>query len=132
MLEPKPMVVFQTLGDSNVVLCVFAWVNQQFSNYLKVRSEAIRHVKKAFDNANIIMPEPIYKLRIIDRVADTVPAQEGKVDSVQATRVTVEAASSNDEILDMSADTTIEKKINAEHQEDREENLLNSSAPKEL
>lgn len=132
LAEPKPLVVIQSLGDSNVVLGVFAWVNQQLSSYLKVRSEAIRHVKKAFDHANIIMPEPIYKLRIIDQLADTSVSPQDRGDLSQPKNISADASSSNDEILDVSADTTIEKKINAEYQANGEENLLSTSAPKEL
>ena len=33
-----------------------------------MRSEAIRRVKEAFDQAGIVMPEPVYRLRITDRV----------------------------------------------------------------
>ena len=33
-----------------------------------MRSEAIRRVKEAIDKAGIVMPEPVYRLRITDRV----------------------------------------------------------------
>lgn len=62
--ESKPMVVIEQLGDSNVLLRIYAWVDQGRYSFAKVRSEAIRKVKQAFDGAGIVMPEPIYKLRV--------------------------------------------------------------------
>ena len=37
--DPKPLVIIQELGDSNVVLRVFAWVDQAHFSFIKVRSE---------------------------------------------------------------------------------------------
>ena len=42
--------------------------DQRQNSFFKVHSEAIRRVKEAFDQAGIVMPEPVYRLRITDRV----------------------------------------------------------------
>ncbi len=63
LAEPAATVLVTELGDSNVSLTVRAWIDQRKSDHLKVRSEAIRQVKQAFDDAGIAMPEPIYRLR---------------------------------------------------------------------
>lgn len=60
---------FQDLGDSNVVLGFYAWIDQRVSGLFKVRSEAIRLVKTAFDDAGVDMPEPIHRLRLEGDVA---------------------------------------------------------------
>ncbi len=67
--DPPPRVDVQALGDSNVTLRVFGWVDQRHFDFLKVKSEAIRLVKEAFDAAGIVMPEPIYNLRMQEPLA---------------------------------------------------------------
>lgn len=62
--DPPPSCTVQQLGDSNVVLRVFGWVDQTRAEFVKVRSEAIRLVKGAFDRAGVVMPEPIYNVRV--------------------------------------------------------------------
>lgn len=62
--DPAPICTVQQLGDSNVVLHVFGWVDQTHADFGMVRSEAIRLVKHAFDLAGIVMPEPIYNVRL--------------------------------------------------------------------
>ena len=54
----------QALGDSSVTLRAFGWVDQRHYEFLKVRSEAIRLVKEAFDVAGIVMPAPVYSVRM--------------------------------------------------------------------
>lgn len=63
--DPKPFCLVMELGDSSVVLRVFAWVNQGEHDFGRVRSEAIRRVKEAFDTAGIGMPEPIYNIKML-------------------------------------------------------------------
>ncbi len=62
--NPPVRCLVEKLGDSNVVLLVVAWTTQDQFDYLKVKSEAIRNVKEAFDLANYEMPEPIYRLKV--------------------------------------------------------------------
>ena len=62
--EPPAKVIVDELGDSNVSLRVLAWVDQRESDFFKARGVAIRHVKQAFDEAGIVMPEPIYRVKV--------------------------------------------------------------------
>jgi small conductance mechanosensitive channel len=62
--DPPPTCTVEQLGESNVILRVFGWVDQMDAEFLKVRSEAIRLVKGAFDRAGVVMPEPIYNVRV--------------------------------------------------------------------
>lgn len=64
--DPGPMCLVTQLGDSSVILQIFGWVDQTVSDYGRVRSEAIRQVKEAFDAAGIVMPEPIYSVKMQD------------------------------------------------------------------
>jgi hypothetical protein len=51
-------------------------VNQREADFVKVRSEAIRLVKQAFDRAEIEMPEPTHRIRIAG--ASEVPARDAE------------------------------------------------------
>ncbi|MCA9499932.1 MAG: mechanosensitive ion channel [Nitrospira sp.] len=62
--DPPVRCAVEKLGDSNVVLKMFAWTTQDLYDFGKVKSEAIRAVKEAFDLANYEMPEPIYRLKV--------------------------------------------------------------------
>lgn len=115
---PKPQVVVDGLGEYAVILTVFGWMNQRESNFLKVRSEAIRRVKDAFDADGISMPEPIRNLR---QIADSADGE--RRNSATPTRADVAA------ITDTSADSTIEKKVDEARGE--ESDLLARDAPRE-
>lgn len=131
--DPAPMVVVDAIGDSNVVLTVYGWVNQLQFNFAKVRSEAIRAVKQAFDAAGIVMPEPIYKLRLVN--TDAVGPRSAELPSTQAG----DAAPARghppetvNEVQDLRADHAMAARVEADARLSDEENLLDPAAPKEL
>ncbi|CAN5401298.1 mechanosensitive ion channel family protein [soil metagenome] len=55
--DPEPLVLVEALGASTVNLRVYFWVDIARFGQLKVRSAVIRLVKRAFDEANISMPD---------------------------------------------------------------------------
>jgi small-conductance mechanosensitive channel len=63
LAEPPPHADVQELGSDHVVLRLYGWMDQRTHDFLKVRSEAIRLVKEAFDAAGVDMPAPIVELR---------------------------------------------------------------------
>ena len=79
LMDPKPKCVVDKLGDSNVVLRAFAWINQENSDYAGTRSAGMVAVKREFEDADVTMPEPIYRLRVenMDPAgADAAPSQK--------------------------------------------------------
>lgn len=118
LTEPRPRVLVQELGDSAVTVRVFAWIDQQETDFLKARSEAIRLVKAAFDHAGIEMPEPIYRIHMAETNAgqDIKPVQP--VAAAPAKPLQPEA------MVDVSTDDSIEQQFNAELSQSDEENLL--------
>lgn len=121
-------VLIETLGDSNVVLRCHAWVDQKAFSFAKVRSEAIRAVKQAFDNAGIVMPEPIYKVRL-SHAAARAPVEEKQPAD---TGTTVPHTNADPpQTGDVSVDRTIEGKVEAEDKAAGDANLLGSGAPAE-
>lgn len=135
LASPSPSVQIHSLGDSNVVLRFYAWVDQTQSAYSNVRSETIRRVKAAFQQADFDMPEPIYRLRIggqnalLDEIGDAgapveretepaVPVSPEPVDHFGVAGESPEAAARAQVHEDESGD-------------DAHDNLLREDAPKE-
>ena len=63
LAQPQPIVTVDRLGGSSLVLNVSGWMNQRRSDHAKVKGEAIRQVKEAFDAAGVPMPDPTYIVR---------------------------------------------------------------------
>lgn len=61
---PEPLVLVKGLTSSNVVLCVYFWLDGSQYNWQKVKSSAIRLIKKAFQDAGIQMPTSEIKINI--------------------------------------------------------------------
>lgn len=64
MDDPTPFMIIEELGDYSVLVRFFGWVDQRSADFAKVRGEAIRRVKLAFDKAGVVMPEPAQTLRL--------------------------------------------------------------------
>jgi small conductance mechanosensitive channel len=117
--DPAPRCLIDGLGDSAVALNFFAWIDQRSTDFLKARSEAIRLVKTAFDDAGIEMPEPIYRIHMAESVnVDTTPALAAKDGPAPAVAMPE---------VDVAADETMEQQLEAELRSSDEENLLTDS-----
>lgn len=117
--DPKPMIIIEELGDSTVNMRFFAWIDQRESDYLKSKSEAIRLVKDAFDDAGIEMPEPIYRVHLrnagslaLSNVPEKAPTQFK------------DKTSSQQNEGDTAADHSIDEQLRTAHQVEDEPNLL--------
>ena len=124
--DPPPSSRVDELGDSSVVLWVAGWVDQRRHDHRKVKSEALRLVKEAFDEAEIDMPEPIYRLRFERDGAIQIPEGRGKPTPAasqqpRTARVTV----------DVSRDAEIDESIAEERADPDASDLLDPAAPKE-
>lgn len=67
--DPPAEVRIEEVGDSNVVLRFFGWVDQREADWGKARSRAIAACKVALEEAGFALPEPIYRLRFDQRTA---------------------------------------------------------------
>ena len=73
---PKASAVIRDVGDSNVLLRFYGWVDQTKTDFLKGRSLAIQAAKDALEGSGFALPEPIYRLRFDDAaplLSDRVP-----------------------------------------------------------
>ncbi|MGQ3890265.1 mechanosensitive ion channel family protein [Legionella sp. CNM-1927-20] len=62
--EPEPLILVDSLAVGVVNIRIYLWLNSQKYNWEKVRSSAIRLIKRAFQDANISMPGPGMNLNI--------------------------------------------------------------------
>ncbi|MEO7387546.1 MAG: DUF2254 family protein [Gammaproteobacteria bacterium] len=145
--EPAPYCTVETLGDSNVILRVFGWVDQSKADFLRVRSEAIRLVKRSYDDAGIVMPEPIYNIRmqsiipaaatnaeagLADRKADARPDAPGAGRlSMRSARKLKDVADEPAEALGIAIQDDLGDQIAADRRATGEDDLLSPNARKE-
>lgn len=120
--DPAPMVIVDSLGDSSVMIRIFAWINQSEHDFLKSKSESIRLVKEAFDEAGIEMPEPIYRVHLRE---GTIPAPESSTNPSARPN----PGGSSSQHSDLSRDHTIDNQIKAEADKSDEKNLLDEKTP---
>ncbi len=115
LADPAPTALVEELGDSAVVIRFFAWIDQIDSDFLKSRSEAIRMVKSAFDEADIEMPEPIYRVHLREKLPTADATQPPSKKSPEKTDPTQ---------ADVATDHTIDKQLAADLATSAEPNLL--------
>lgn len=128
--DPKPMALIQNLGDFNVILRVYGWVDQEHYSFGKVRSEAIKKVKAVFDEAEIVMPEPIYQIRMPEPLD---ASKNKKTDTQQLLKKTAakkktSTKTKSTEETDLKPDDTVIEQIEEEQTADNE-NLLSPETP---
>ena len=116
LADPAPHILIDSLGDSTVNMMFHGWVDQRNHDFLKSKSESIRLIKTAFDNAGIEMPEPIYRVHL----------REAKAAAPAPVMRELEEAAEGD----LSVDSTIDRQVATVQANDGETNLLEES-PKE-
>lgn len=92
--DPAPAFAIEELGDSSVLCGVYAWVDQRESSLRDVRSEALRRLKVRFEREEFEMPEPIYRVNLLNLEPHDRPAREPEPleDSTLVSQTTEEAA----------------------------------------
>lgn len=130
LADPGASALITEAGDSSVIMAFYAWIDQRETDYYKARSEAIRLVKAALEDAGMDLPEPIYRLQLLGAPAlaetaegvdalTTPPAQE-------KTRPAVEPQG------DVALDGALEAQIEAERaQQPDDADLLRVSRKRE-
>jgi len=136
--DPQPGAVIKTVGDSNIVIFFFGWIDQTATDFGKARSYAIRSVINVLDEAGFTMPEPIYRLRFdgdLKAAGDKLLSSAGKDGSKTASlsEKAPKAPSINTEAppLDVSKDTHLEEKVAEEREQTGEDDLLDENKPQE-
>ncbi|MEJ8570183.1 mechanosensitive ion channel family protein [Microbaculum marinum] len=119
--DPGPMVTIDELGDWAVILWVAAWIDQRTTDLQKAKSESLRLIKIAFDDAGIAMPNPTYRILTGEEPASQAPSRQPRPARTAAGPA--------------AADTSVERVMDEAVQRDRENaqspDLLQTDAEKE-
>lgn len=119
---PEPQCLVRVLGDSSVVLTILGWIDQREHDFQKTRSEAQRLVKDAFDEAGIVMPEPIYNVNLRRQKV----ASPRKNPVIEPKAIDLGRDVGNTERTD-----EVEQQMQNERRNNNEEDLLSKDAPVE-
>ena len=120
---PQPAALIQELGDGSVQLQILGWVDQAHNNFQQVRSEAIRAVKQALEQAGIVNPIPVYHVSL-SQASSQQPQSPAKPNP----DIPVE----DHEIQNIHRSDAAEQMVKQETHPSDEENLLNAKTPKEM
>lgn len=134
--DPPPDVWVETLGDSNVVLTVVGWIDQRTHAIAKVRGEAIRRVKVVFEAADYDLPEPIYRLNLMNSsiaglLKEGAPADSAPVSGYEPETQATAAEKLNDASVDLSRDTHLDREVAEERAENADKDMLSPAAEQE-
>ena len=134
LADPPATALVSELGDSSVTLTIGGWINQVNSDLMKVRSEAIRQVKQAFDEAGIEMPEPVYRVQLREfQNADWATTMQrldgsndepGTVPKAGSRAIEDSEAALSEEVSNTTVDESMHQSIERELAEAGSENLL--------
>lgn len=132
--EPAPAVWIEELGESAVVIKVAGWIRQHETSYLKARSEAWRLTMTAFEHAGIVMPETT--LRVVGLGHDPLPIPDQKAglshpQPATSTAAVVAAATTEIADVDAAMEQELERIIDTERAEKRDDDLLKRDALEE-
>lgn len=120
MKDPKSFSLVKELGDFNVLVSYYGWVDQTQADFSKARSEAIRLVKNALDEAGVLMPEPIYNIRM-----QTI--SKGLTEEARERMKKPTAAQESVKEGDVAVENNIEEQIEDDLKGSDEANLLSES-----
>jgi small conductance mechanosensitive channel len=129
--EPDASARLEQVGDSNIVISFFGWIDQGNSDFFKARSIAIRAVMNILDAEGFGLPEPIYRLRF-DSGAPLEIARSPKDEDTGAGAESKPARKAPQPDLameDVSRENDIGKKVAEERATADEEDILDEARP---
>lgn len=124
--EPAPSVWTDRIGDGAIVLCVTGWVDQRETSLMLARSEAIRRVKAAIEEAGVEVPDTTYRVALIGATPDPTPAAAPKSRPPAPTP----EPPMDDDVTDNS-EVALSELVSAEQDDALKPNLLSADAPEE-
>ena len=81
LVDPEPMVVAERLGPAAVDLGVYFWIDVRRHSFLRVKSAAMRLVKRAFQDEGISLPDESREIIFPDGVPVRMVGAEGGGDA---------------------------------------------------
>ncbi len=126
--EPAPFGIVEKLGDSNVTVRLFGWMNQTSHDFARVRSAAMQRVKAEFDRLDIDMPEPTYNLKVLRTSGGAAPSRQDQPANGAAPRPS--KVPDHEAVHRVTRDYVIEN-LSRETEDGEGENLLEEDAREE-
>ncbi len=129
LADPPPAAMIDNVGDSNIVIEFFAWIDQRETDFRKARSVSINSVKTVLENQGFTLPEPIYRVKL-----DGVSTLSVSADTVFDTPVRTQPVtppSTPDAEMDVAPDDHVRKQAAEERADGEGEDLLSDQRPTE-
>jgi small conductance mechanosensitive channel len=123
LAEPEASGVIVNVGDSNIVVRFYGWIDQRHTDFMKGRSRSIHAVKAAFEAGGFSLPEPIYRLRY-----DVPPPQASPGPAARPSAPAPRAAL-NEEALDTAPAPAVERLVTEERAGVKGGDLLDDRRP---
>lgn len=126
LINPAASAIILDVGDSNIVLRFFGWVDQRQTDFLKGRSLALDATKSALEAAGFALPEPIYRLRFdpsAGQRGDVPEEREARAKGAQRTRGAPSVSH------DAEPDASITKLVDEERADTNADDLLDHRRP---
>lgn len=135
--EPSPGAWIDKLGDSNVVLTFVGWIDQNRTDFMRARSEAMRLVKNALETSGFSLPEPIYRLRFDNGALESLSSGAGGGEIPLPPRPVAGPPVKpprpiSDRANDTEVDKDLEERVDKERRAAQSDDLLDEEAPKEF
>lgn len=112
--DPRPFAYVIEVGEATVTVRYHGWVDQREADFLKVRSEAIRHVKDALDQASIELPEGTYRV-LLEAASEQKSAAE---------RAERPGTGKQEEEVDIRPDGKLDEQVREDLERSDDQNLL--------
>ena len=129
LTTPKATAVIREVGDSNLVLRFYGWLDQSRTDFLKGRSLAIQAAKAALENSGFALPEPIYRLRFDEGASLPVPSLPSS--PTRPVKLAKTPATASGAAQDTAPDVHVETLVNKERATGGQNDLLNDQRPVE-
>lgn len=133
LADPAPDASVVEVGDSDIVLRFYGWVDQRETDWSKARSRAIAAVKATLEAEGFALPEPIYRLRFDPRTTP-VPfenAAQTEGGDAPAPPAPAPKPAREEEPQDMTPGEEVARMVEAERAQDGGRDLLDPKRPVE-
>ncbi len=131
--DPEPAARIDEVGDSNIVIAFFAWIDQREADWFKSRSLAIAAVKQALEDSGFALPEPIYRLRFDGRTDPLPIGRSAQITETTTGDAPARASATVRDDGDVRPESEIREMVEHERRTDGEQgnDLLDPSRPVE-
>ena len=126
LADPGPSASIDQVVDATATISYFAWVNQAETDFGKARSEAIRLVRNALQQAGVCSPSTVQRIQLVRGDAAAAPPPGGDGQPVRAVDPHAVARSQ----ADVSPSDELDKQLDAERARKADTDMLRAPGGK--